>query len=90
MSQKSINFVDGFFQSDLDLLITLEVEGQKAEVISGNIERISLDLHSYGFSGNVQISSYGDQDLDTVFNSTKVLVIVNRVAGITCDPNEST
>ncbi|MGH2612794.1 MAG: hypothetical protein ACRDFB_07065, partial [Rhabdochlamydiaceae bacterium] len=75
MSSKTVRFMDAFFECDLDLSLTLDAEGKQAEVVAGNIERISLDLHSYGFNGSVQLSSYGNQDLDGAFNSTKVTKI---------------
>ncbi len=76
MSSNTIRFIDSFFECDLDLTLSLDAEGTKTEIVSGSIEKIALDLHSYGFNGSLQLSSFGNEELDGVFNSTKVTKIV--------------
>lgn len=62
---------DVFFTQELSLTLKLEADGQEAEITSGNIEKISLELHSYGFIGNIQFSGIDDDTLDTLYESKK-------------------
>lgn len=59
------------FSYPLALKLSLEADGQQGEITSGNLENISLDLHSYGFSATLQFSGIDDEELNTVFNSEK-------------------
>src|SRR3990167_949412 len=63
--------VDVFFNQELSLLLQLEAEGSQVKITSGNIEKVSLELHSYGFSGNLQFSGIDDDELVALYNSSK-------------------
>lgn len=59
------------FTHPLALNLTLEADGQKQQIVSGNLEKVTLDLHSYGFSATVQFSGIKNEELYTLFNSEK-------------------
>ncbi len=62
-----------FFEKNLMLSLKLESDGKEAELPSGNIERLSLNLHSYGHTCNIQFCTFDDDDVDQIFTVPKVL-----------------
>lgn len=65
------SLLDVFFSQELSLLLELEAEGNQVEITSGNIEKVSLELHSYGFAGSIQFSGLDDEKLAALYNSKK-------------------
>jgi hypothetical protein len=87
MSHPSPNLLDPFFNYDLAVQLSLEADGQQVQLVSGNIEKISLDLRSYGFSANIQCSGINNDNLNNLYNSTKVIKATLTV--IPTDPSQS-
>lgn len=73
--------LDVFFNEELSLTLKLEAEGQQAEITAGNIEKISLELHSYGFVGNIQFSGVDDDELTPLYNSKKEMKVTLTIEG---------
>ncbi|MBS0615344.1 MAG: hypothetical protein JSR58_02175 [Verrucomicrobia bacterium] len=65
------NNLDVFFNTELALVLKLEADGNEVQIKSGNIEKISLELHSYGFAGNIQFSGVDDDKLVALLDSKK-------------------
>ncbi len=63
--------LDVFFDKPLSLLLKLESDGKEVELSSGNIEKVSLELHTYGFIGNLHFSGVDDDSLVALYNSKK-------------------
>ena len=61
-----------FFEYDLSLELKIEAGGANVSILSGNIEDLSLDLHSYGFTCMLQFSSFENNDLDDLFSPSNV------------------
>jgi hypothetical protein len=62
-----------FFKSNLLLLLKLESDGKEIVLPTGNIEKVLLDLHSYGFTSSIQFCTFDKDDLDEMFKSPKIL-----------------
>ncbi|HNA62091.1 MAG TPA: hypothetical protein PKW79_03345 [Rhabdochlamydiaceae bacterium] len=60
-----------FFNREMNLSLKIEAEGNQAEIPAGNIEKISLELHTYGFVGTLQFSGVDNDMLDILFTSKK-------------------
>ncbi len=59
------------FPSSLNLKLALECDGKKVELLAGNIERLLLKLHSYGFEANLTFSGCDNKELAELFNLKK-------------------
>lgn len=74
---RSISYPSGsFFEQQLSLELTLESGGSTVKILSGNIERMSLELHTYGFSSNVLLRSFENEKLDALFTSDNASQII--------------
>ena len=62
-----------FFEENLALTLKLESDGKEAELPSGNIEKISLNLHAYGFSCSLQFCTFDHDDVEQMFTGPKVI-----------------
>ncbi len=61
-----------FFEYNLSLELKLDSEGTTVSILSGHIESLSLNLHSYGFNCQVQFASFDNQELDDLFSPAKL------------------
>lgn len=59
------------FNFSLNLKLDLESDGKKAELLAGNIEKVLLKLHSYGFEASIIFSGCDNPELAELFESTK-------------------
>lgn len=75
-----------FFETNLMLSLKLESDGKEAEVVSGNIEGISLNLHSYGHICSVQFTAFDEDEIDQMFTAPKI--IKATIAFKPTDPKE--
>lgn len=62
-----------FFISNLFLSLKLESDGKEAEVPTGNIEEVHLNLCSYGYSCHLQFSTFDKDEIYEILTSTKVI-----------------
>lgn len=61
------------FETNLTLSLKLESDGKESTILSGNIERISLSLFSYGHTCNIQFSGHDNDEVDQILQLPKVI-----------------
>src|SRR3569832_954983 len=71
---------NGFFNYKLSLKLVLEADGKKAELLAGVVDNVFLNLHSYGFNGNIRFTGYDNPDLNTLFHSKKIIKITLTIS----------
>jgi hypothetical protein len=71
---------NGFFNYKLSLKLILEADGKTSELLAGVIDNVFLDLHSYGFNGNIRFTGYDNPDLNTLFHSKKPIKITLTIS----------
>ena len=59
------------FNFPLKLKLSLECDGKTAELISGNIETLFLELHTYGFEALITFSGCDNEELEKLFDEKK-------------------
>ena len=62
-----------FFEAELTLLLTLDVEGNKVEILAGHIDDLDLNLNSYGHRCFLSFSLFDREDVNALFAQTKVM-----------------
>lgn len=75
------------FNHDLCVTLKLESDGKDVEVHSGNIEKLDLNLHSFGHQCNVHFNSFDGDEMDALFSSPKVIKATLTFKSI--DPNQN-
>lgn len=74
MSDYSSN-VNPFFDMNLKLSLKLEADGKEAELFTGHIERLSFNLHLYGFTGSLQFSTFDKDEVYQMMISSKIIKV---------------
>ncbi|MBA2368465.1 MAG: hypothetical protein H0V82_05515 [Candidatus Protochlamydia sp.] len=67
------NLFLSLFESNLSLALKVEADGKEAELPTGNIEKISLRLFSYGYACHLQFSTFDNDDLYEILTGPKVI-----------------
>jgi len=61
------------FSSDLEVALTLEVDGKKCEIFSGHLEDIQIKLQSFGFEVHVEFSAFDNEEIKALIADPKVM-----------------
>lgn len=61
------------FSKELEITFELDVEGTKEKVLAGNITKIELAAHSYGYAAEVEFLTFDNDKLDALFIKEKVM-----------------
>jgi hypothetical protein len=64
-----------FFELNLKASLTLESDGKEAKLFSGNIERINLQLHSYGHLCSLKFFAFENDDIDQMMTGQKIIKV---------------
>ncbi len=56
---------------NVEAILTLESDGKKSEIISGNIEELNIKLFSYGFHIQIFFSAFDDAELGQLMEEIK-------------------
>jgi hypothetical protein len=62
-----------YVQRDLEVQLELTTQSSCLIVYANNIERISLGLQSYGYSGSISFSSFGNDELDSLISANEAI-----------------
>ena len=60
------------FEDNLKVTLLIQIEGEEVKILSGNIEKLSLIAHSYGYDCGIQFTGFEDDKLSALFSSPKI------------------
>ncbi len=81
-----INKEAPLFEHSLSLKLALECEGTTVELLAGNIERVDIALHSYGFDGTLEFSGCNNEELLALMNLKKPIYVALTFVSSTSEP----